>query len=541
LTLPLKIGKVNKMAVKEKTKTFESRELLAFFIGLDKEAKTKLKNTLKYKASFYEFFKASHEVLEPETILEDNWHIKYLCDLLQAETHRIGKKEPKTQDLIINIPPRSFKSRIVSVAWNAWSWTIYPHLKFLTSSYSKEFAIRDSVQTRSLIMSEWYQDLFGDVFELSSDQNVKSNFANNKGGTRFATSVGGSATGGGGDIVIVDDPINSEQAYSDAERETANRWWTQTMYSRLNDQKIGLRVVVMQRLHEKDLTGELLEKKANYKHICIPAEVGNNISPKELVQNYVDGLFSLKRFTKEVLRNYKTGLGSYGYAGQMLQNPAPSEGGMLKRNWFKIVKQSELPTDLNRNFYSDTDYGKEGSDNSATGIASNWNGKLIVWRVKTVNKTFPEFKKYHKTFILENGYSVKSRDYFEPKATGISIVQDLKADYFYLTPRQNIIESLADVKPEIQSQCQKIAINVKEDKAPTDSKQTRIGAVSAFIESGNVLLVEGSWNDEFIEECCIFPNGKHDDQVDVLEMMIRNEMFSSTFKGTNHKIINQVL
>lgn len=527
------------MAVQEKTRTSKSTKLLAFFVGLNKEEQKKLVKTITYKSSFYEFFKASHEVLEPETVFEDNWHIKYLCDLLQEETQRIAKKEQKTQDLIINIPPRSFKSRIVSVAWNAWTWTIYPHIKFVTSSYSSSFATRDSVATRYLIQSEWYQNLFGDVFQLSDDQNAKSNFTNNKGGIRYATSVNGSGTGGGGDIVLVDDPVSSEQAFSDTERETANRWWTQTMYSRLNNQKLGLRVVIMQRLHEKDLTGELLDKKANYKHICIPAELGDNVSPKELIQNYVDGLFSPTRFTREVLNDYRKGLGSYGYAGQMLQSPSPSEGGMLKKNWFKIVKESELPLDLVKNFYSDTAYGKEHSDNSATGVSSNWEGKLIVWRVKTVNKTFPEFKKYHKTFILENGYSVNSKDYFEPKATGISIVQDLKADYFYLTPRQNIIESLEDVKVETQPLCQKIAINVKEDKAPTDSKQTRIGAVSAFIESGNVLLVEGSWNDEFIEECCVFPNGKHDDQVDVLEMMIRNEMFTNKFKGTNRKIVNE--
>ena len=197
------------------------------------------------KDSYYEFFNIAWEVLEPTTALIPNWHIKYLCDLLQCEIERIANDKPKDRDIIINVPPRSLKSSIATVFLNAWAWIKYPQLKFITASYSEKLAVQHSVATRRLIESEWYREHFGYSFKLTSDQNVKSWFENDKTGMRKAVGVGSGITGSGGDVIIADDPINPDLAMSEVERKNCIEWYNQTLYSRLNNQAIGLKVVVM--------------------------------------------------------------------------------------------------------------------------------------------------------------------------------------------------------------------------------------------------------------------------------------------------------
>jgi hypothetical protein len=144
-----------------------------------------------YQNNYYEFFKEAWKVLEPTTPLDDNWHIKYLCDRLQYEALRIGRGEPKTKDLIINVPPRSLKSSIITIIFNAWVWLKYPHLKFINASYSGDIAVEHAVKTRRLIESFWYQSLWQDKFKMTTDQNVKSLYENDKTGFRKAVGVGG--------------------------------------------------------------------------------------------------------------------------------------------------------------------------------------------------------------------------------------------------------------------------------------------------------------------------------------------------------------
>lgn len=286
--------------------------------------------------SYYQFFKSAWKVLEPQTPFEDNWHIKYLCDRLQSETERIARREPKTKDLIINIPPRSLKSMIITVMWNAWTWIKYPHINFITASYSGDLATEHALKTRRLIESDWYTSLF-DSFEMTSDQNVKSRFENDRTGSRRATSVGGTVTGGGADIIIADDPHKVGEVHSLLSRETVTTWWNTTMFSRLNDQRIGLRLVVMQRLHEDDLTGYLLSNDFAYDLICLPAENAEDVVPKELSQFYINNLLSPERFGNNFLHEAKKSLGVGGYTGQYLQKPSPDEGNILKPTVFYDV------------------------------------------------------------------------------------------------------------------------------------------------------------------------------------------------------------
>ena len=364
-----------------------------------------------------------------------------------------------------------------------------------------------------------------------------------------------------------DDPVDPRKAASEIESSKANRWWSQTMFSRLNNQRVGLRVVVMQRLAEYDLTGDLLDKKANYRQVCLPIEKSKNIKPGVLAEKYVNGFLHPERYDRPVLDSIKSELGTYDYEGQYMQNPAPPEGGMLKRPWFKIVKESELPEEvfnLPRSFYSDTAYGKKNSDNSATGVCSNWNGKLVIWLVNAVNLPEPEFRRHYISLLKEQGYTTKSRCVFEPKATGDTIIQNLRELRIEMEGKEYLEETLyypleEPLKKAKIREYERIgitlfednmerlyflkpksyAINVIADQAPVDSKETRVRAISSIIEAGNVLLVEGGWNEDLIQEATMFPNGKYDDRVDALEMMVRNELSNKKFKGfKNNNIVN---
>lgn len=458
------------------------------------------------KDSYYEFFKEAWKVIEPSTPFQGNWHVKYLCDLVQGEIHRIGKRQPKTQDLLINIPPRSLKSSIFTIYLQPWAWLHYPEMNFINASYSSELSINLALKSRRLIESEWYTRLFSDSFQMTSDQNVKSRFENDKTGVRRATSTGGTLTGDGTEVFIYDDPHKPAEAHSDLVRNSVIDWYKETSYTRLNDENIGLRVIVMQRLHENDLSGYVLEN-GDYRHINIPVEITPKTTP-ELVEYYTDGLFFPERFTTKSIANYKKSLGTYGYAGQMLQEPAPSEGGIIKRDW--ILKFNITPELIRapRYFYSDTAYGKDKSDNSATACYSVLNSNVYIWDMLVGNFNFNDFVSSYLDFLIKNRYNNQSKCYFEPKASGISIVQHLKT----LT---------------IEGQ----RINVIEDSPPTESKEARVQGVTALIESGCLNILNNQpWNDKLIEELTIFPNGKNDDQVDVISAIIRLSQSNKTFK-----------
>ena len=163
------------------------------------------------------------------------------------------------------------KSLAVCVFWPAWEWINFPHRRWLFASYAQSLATRDSLRCRRLIESPWYQKNFANCFALRGDQNTKERFENDRGGHRIATSSGGSATGEGGDRVVVDDPHNVIDRESDAQRKRTLIWWDETMSTRLNDPKTGAKVIVMQRIHEKDLSGHVLEQ-GGYVHLCLPAE-----------------------------------------------------------------------------------------------------------------------------------------------------------------------------------------------------------------------------------------------------------------------------
>ena len=243
------------------------------------------------------------------------------------------------------------KSLTVSVFWPVWEWIRFPHRRWLFASYALSLSVRDSLKCRRLIESPWFQERWGDRFQLTGDQNRKERFENNKTGHRIATSVGGSATGEGGDRVVVDDPHNVRHRESDPIRRATLVWWDETMSTRLNDPKTGARVIVMQRIHEKDLSGHVLEQ-GGYEHLCLPAEFEparkcTTKLPWSDERKSEGELLWQERISRSEISDFKLRLGPSGYAGQFQQRPAPAGGARFRLEWFRYYerKDAETPDD----------------------------------------------------------------------------------------------------------------------------------------------------------------------------------------------------
>tara|TARA_R110002167_G_scaffold84969_5_gene230738 strand:+ start:6874 stop:8319 length:1446 start_codon:yes stop_codon:yes gene_type:complete len=445
--------------------------------------------------SYFEFFKEAFKVVEPAVQLDINWHHQYVCQLLQKEAERIIADKPKTEDLIINVPFRASKSLMCTILFPVWCWIRDPKLRFITASYSASLSVEHSAKSRDVIQSKWFQDNWGDLFSIKPDQNTKQHYVNDHTGNRRATSVGGTVTGAGASIIIVDDPISPKQAASQAERTHANDWYNTTLYSRLDNPRTGVRIIIMQRLHEDDLSGYLLRNNPDgYKHICIPAESSKILSPKGLLKFYKNDLFWDTRFSRKILQDYKYQLGSYEYAGQLQQQPAPADGGLIKKEWFNIHKSFSDEIFMNWNFVVDPAYtSKENNDPSALLAYALYENEYYIRCVEEKYLEFPELVKYIQTFCQRNGYSRASKIYVEPKASGKSIVQTLRRN-----TRLTVIES----------------------KSPSKDKVARISDVVNIIEGGRVNLLDGMWVDNFISQCSQFPNARHDDMVDCLQIAL---------------------
>ena len=450
-----------------------------------------------FKRSYYEFYKIAFAQLHPGSEYDENWHAKYLCDRLQEEAERIWRGERRKKDIIINMPFRASKSMITTIIFPAWCWAYHPEMKFITVSYSSDLAVEHSQRTKDLINSNWYQYLWGDKVIFNPAVNAKGHYETISTGMRKAVGTGGQITGSGADIIILDDPQNPKKAASEVERESAKNFYDHTLFSRLNDPAVGVRIVVMQRLHEEDVTGHLMEVRPDsHEHICIPGELDlEMLSPPELQEHYIDGLFWATRFNKQELAAYKKALGDLQFAGQIGQRPAPAEGNLLKREWFEILK----PEEVVRNSFSepihfilDTAY-TEKQENDPSGILACFkrDGVIYVMNIAEVWKKFPDLVTFVKDYAMLNDYSNKSLIYVEPKASGKSLVQQIRKETHF-----NIVEIESDML--------------------RDDKMTRVSTISPSCQAGKVKLIKGAWNDKFLTQITTFPNAKHDEFVDCI-------------------------
>ena len=377
------------------------------------------------KRDFYFFVQEFWDIIIPEDPVW-NWHIKYLCELAQEVVMRLRKtddhpvREKKLEDLIINIPPGSTKSTILSVMLPAWAWTIDPTLRILSISYSDEVAMAMAVKSRAIIQSHRYKKYFPSVL-IKRDQNNKTNYENTKNGQRYASGIGGSITSMHFHLILIDDPLNPKQAASEQECRTASTDIDGTLSTRKVDKEVTVTIMIMQRLSENDPTGHLLAKEGKrIKHIRLPAELIDEPLPIELGECYVNGMLDPLRIGPGAIAEAKIDLGAAGYAGQFAQKPAPA-GGLIWQKWFIPVPDELFPdkrfmTQFGHDW--DTAY-TEDDDNAASAYVSagKIRNKIYIDDIGFRWLEFPALVNWMKTF--------EGTHYIEAKASGKSIKQTL--------------------------------------------------------------------------------------------------------------------
>jgi predicted phage terminase large subunit-like protein len=450
------------------------------------------------------YFRAAWPVLEPKNELLPNWHQDLIAEYLTACSLR------QIKQLIINMPPRYTKSLLVSVCFPTWVWIKKPEERFLCTSYSQSLSTKHSLDRRNLIRSSWYQTRWADRFTMSDDQDAKTEFVNDRRGHMIATSLSGTGTGKGGNYLIVDDPHDASRAESDIQRENDLRDFDLKFSTRLDDKINGVQIVVMQRLHPKDLTGHLLAQ-GGWEHLCIPAEapartvVTFPISKREIVREK-DDILHPAREDRAALRVQERKLTEYGYAGQYLQDPEPRQGGILKRAYWQ--RYDKVPHDLSLvvGFW----------DFSFKDIMTADYVCGQVWGLKGPNKYLLHMR-YKPMGIVDSMKSVTtfrtlfpriSADVIEDKANGPAIIQLFKG-------------KLSGI----------VAFN------PQGSKSERAAAVTPQLEGGNVFIptaeLSRTWDvtpeylgkhespvDAFIHNCARFPKCDQDGDIDCLSMAL---------------------
>lgn len=422
----------------------------------------------KCRRSFYYFFLEFWEVISTETLV-DNWHIKELCDELQIMGERIKERQPKLYDLIINVPPGSSKSSIASQAFPAWLWTIDPSIRIISGSHGQSLSLTMAVKSRDIIQSEKYKKYFPDI-ELKQDSNNKSNYSNNFNGQRIATSVGSGIIGNHAHIHLVDDPLNLDPSIT--EIMTANNW-IDSLSTRKVSKEITPLILIMQRLADNDTTAYITKKNKNVKVICLPAELNENCNP-EYRKFYKDGLFDPIRISRSVIENTKIDLGSYKYESQFLQNPSPTEGGIIKWEWVDVKELTDNNSELYRqvfnpnneiDFFVDTALTENEANDPSAIVATSFDKRLNkLYVIKAVEFWFDFSDLVRLIELMATTYgNIRSKVYIEPKANGHSVVQYMKKNS---------------------------RLNVVLDKAPTESKDSRLTGVSPFIEAGKVEFIK---------------------------------------------------
>lgn len=454
------------------------------------------------RRDFFYFLTVFWDIVIPEEPIY-NWHIQYLCKELQIAAERVFKEEDCEYDLLINIPPGTTKTTIVIVMYPVWIWTRMPHARVLTLNYSATGATDKSSLSKDIIKSELFKLLFPEI-QIRSDIDNKETYKNTQGGERVAKGIKGGVLSGHYHFILPDDPMNLGDAESKIKRDTINSLLDKIAAQRKVNKKATFTALIMQRLQEDDCSGHWLAKTGKkLKHINLPAKDNGKIKPAHLKLKYVDGFLDPIRLDAGVLSQLLIGLGSYDYAGQMQQEPAPSEGGMIKKAWFQYINWDDFNVktedeNIVWNFEIDGAY-TEDKNNAQTAILAwcEFKNRIYIRHVLGVWEEVNDFLKTLLKYLPENGYTNGSRIYIENKASGIVFLQVLRDQ-----TKLNIVSEI-----------------------PKGGKEERVKKILPILESERVVLIKGDWNESFVNQCGMFPRGKLKDKVDCLTAAI-NRMSS---------------
>lgn len=454
------------------------------------------------RRSLADFARMAWPVLEPTTPLKWGWALDAICAHLEA----VSRGE--INRLLMNVPPGSMKSLLTGVLWPAWEWGPRGRAdrRIIGTAHKQDLAIRDAMKCRRLITSDWFQDRWPVV--LTSDQNAKTKFENDKTGFREAAAFT-SMTGSRGDRIILDDPLSVDDANSDAALRAAELTFTEALPTRVNNETSAI-VVIMQRLHERDTSGIILGRDLGYTHLCLPMRFEpdrRSATPFYTDPRQTDGeLLFPERFSEATVTALEKTLRSYASAGQLQQRPAPRGGGMFKREWFLPVPALPAGCKLVRGW----DLAATASDSAAWTagalVARAPDGRFYIADMRRIQGSPSDVERLLVATAAQDGRSVKGSIPQDPGQAG-------KAQSQYM------IRQLAGYSYHASPE--------------TGDKETRALPLAAQAEAGNVLIVKGDWNEAFLDEISNFPVGKFKDQVDAT-----TRAFAELTTGSSYSLRN---
>jgi predicted phage terminase large subunit-like protein len=447
----------------------------------------------------YAFVQKTFESVNPGVSFSRNWST-------QAVTHALQKVvDGKTTRLIINIPPRNLKSLCASVALPAFLLGRDPIQKIICVSYSDELATKFSNDCRAVMRSQWYRQIFPRT-RIDRGKDSEAEFRTTQRGYRLATSVGGTLTGRGGDMIIIDDPIKPQDAQSKSIRDKTIQWYENTLLSRLDDKVHGAIVIVMQRLHLDDLSGHLLER-GGFEHLCLPAiaEQGEIVplGHGRVHARRIGDVLDPRREPLDALRKQQQAMTPLVFSAQFQQRPIPLEGNLIKREWIRLYKSKDNFGPVESEYFVISwDTAMKTSELADYSVGTVWRvrGRGKNQKVYLVDLVRGRFDYPDLVTAAEALWRKWSFDWartllvIEDKGSGTSLIQSLK--------RQGIYAHWHGLKLD-------------------GDKVMRLTAQAALFHSGIIHFPEDApWFDELMAELLGFPGVRHDDQIDSISQAL---------------------
>lgn len=436
------------------------------------------------RADFVSFIERSFYELNPQTNLLMADYIELLAAKLEA--CRLGT----CRRLIINIPPRYLKSHCASIAFAAWLLGHDPAAQIICASYGQDLADKLARDCRSIMLSSWYKALF--PTRLMQDKKAVSDFMTTQTGFRMSTSVGGVLTGRGADMIIIDDPLKPDEALSESQRKRVNDWYDNTLVSRLNNKNTGCIIIIMQRLHQDDLVGHVLEQEA-WEVVNFPAIAEEDFSC------VIDGVLGTKPYIRNIgtalhpereslamLAELRQRMGEYNFLSQYQQTPIPVGGAMVKTAWLKYYNSDDLPVKFDYIMQS-WDTANKATELSDYSVCTTWGKKGKFYYLLHVYRKRLEYPDLKRAVMDQKRLHHATSVLIEEKASGIQLIQELKREGVSVTAYDPL----------------------------GNDKLMRLVGQTAIMENGQVFLPrEAHWLADYIQELISFPGSKYDDQVD---------------------------
>ena len=498
---------------------------------------------LNYEDDLYSFVEAAWPSIDSARFAQGGYAIQAVCEHLQACC------DGHIRNLLINIPPRFSKSTICGTMFPAWVWAQRirtplsgPGAQFLHASYAMTLSVQDSVKCRTLIQSDWYQKRWGDRFNLVGDMNTKTRFQNDQNGARIAVSVGGTTTGLGGNYLIADDLNNAAEANSEAMIEAAINWWDTAWYNRLNDPVTGCRIVIAQRLSERDISGHVLERQVGaWTHLCLPMRFEKDRSfhtvlvPSHATEDgeaitwedprTVEGeLLWPERFPEEEVSLLEKTLGPYASAGQLQQRPAPKGGEILKREWWQLWPDAAYPPMDFIVASLDTAYTvKQENDFSALTVLGVFSSDTVHQATRIVGAD--GIAGQVERVVAETAPKLMLMDAWAERLQIHELVMKVASTCRKMKVDRLLIEDKAAGHSVAQEMRRLFAHDdwaVQLVNPGSQDKVARVHSIVHLFAEGMIYAPDRAWADKVITQCENFPRGKNDDLVDTVSQAIRH-------------------